>query len=81
MSKERSRWEEAEDAYKESLELLEKVNDQIGLAWVSSDYSQLLIKKEDFYNAKIYLQKALYYEKNEYFRKKLLNSLENIKSY
>ena len=80
LSKERKRRGEAEDAYKESLELLEKVNDQRGLSMVSTSYGRFLINKEDFDNAKIYLKKALDNEKKEFYRKKILNLLENIKN-
>ncbi len=80
LSKKRSRWGEAENAFKNSLELLETMNDQKGITMVSTSYSRLLINKEDFVNAKVYIKKALDYEKDKYYRKQLLNLLENIKN-
>jgi tetratricopeptide (TPR) repeat protein len=64
-SRDRKRWEEAEDAYKESLELLEKVNNPFGQAQVYHSLGILLSKDrsrweeaEDAYNESLRLRKV-----------------------
>jgi tetratricopeptide (TPR) repeat protein len=77
LSKDRARWKEAEDAYKQSLEL-DKDN-RHGLAQVYTSLGKFeFFEKKDFENAQRSIESALKYEKGESYRKYLKGLLRKI---
>lgn len=80
LSRESSRWGDAEDAYQQSLRLSSITGQKNSIRMASKDYSKLLIKRKDYKNAIIRIQKVLEYETDENNRNKLLKSLEYVES-